>query len=466
MKSNMKQTLIAPALLLLALALGSTGCSQDDDAPASATQLARGGEPISISVAPKPGFADNGNPGTRNTVADDGSFEWVPWVMGSTTYDQIYLLITFNDAAATQIERRGTCNEGLSYVGSFLSGWQLESSWTGSTDIDNELSWPMGASSATVQAFYTDCARAVSGNFGSGRIIDFRYYSPCTGDHMLFEQTITLGSALSIDFSHVTTRLVFRGLAPSTAYSLNVNGTSMTYSSRFTVSTFSLDGGGEQTFTSDADGKLVICADLDDKINAATGKLSIELMMGAVSVGTTELTAKGTAGAYRMNGYQYTVNVAGGSGSIDPDSHPDLLPPAPIIPGNKVYVVNGYYVTAPNGNENKQYQWASSTVATVMDSDPCAGHGNWRMPTMEDFEKMAGWTESHRWSQDAIDTSTNILSDKDAWNAAFPGGNYWSSVAHTSDSNVWLMYSDGNGTAYYKWYSKPNSFYVRCVQVQ
>ena len=47
---------------------------------------------------------------------------------------------------------------------------------------------------------------------------------------------------------------------------------------------------------------------------------------------------------------------------------------------------------------------------------------------------------------------------------SFPNGNYWSSVARTSDSNAWNMNSNGNGTANYNWNNKTNTNYVRCVQ--
>ena len=141
-----------------------------------------------------------------------------------------------------------------------------------------------------------------------------------------------------------------------------------------------------------------------------------------------------------------------------------VLPPAPIVEANTVYEVNGYYVTAPDANENEEYQWASADNATAMDSDPCAGHGKWRMPTMEDFEKMAGWTATWPWSQAAGGDEKEIVSDKAAWNAAFPNGTYWSSVARTSDSRAWNIYSNGNGTANYLWRNKTGSLNVRCVQ--
>ena len=138
----------------------------------------------------------------------------------------------------------------------------------------------------------------------------------------------------------------------------------------------------------------------------------------------------------------------------------------PIVPGNTVYAVNGYYVTAPDADATKKYKWADDSNANVMDSDPCAGHGDWRMPTMEDFEKMAGWTVTWPWSQTVAADVKEILSDKDVWKAAFPTGTYWSSVARTIDLSACGIFSYDTGTAYYNTYTKTGSYTVRCVQVQ
>ena len=137
--------------------------------------------------------------------------------------------------------------------------------------------------------------------------------------------------------------------------------------------------------------------------------------------------------------------------------------PEPIVAGNTVWKVNGYWVTAPDTDASKGYTWDAANGA----SGPCANKGNWRVPTMTDFEKMAGWGTTNPWSQDGASTSEAIIaSDKDAWNAAFPYGGYWSSVARTSDSTAWFMSSSGGGSASYYWNSKASSDYVRCVQVQ
>ena len=297
----------------------------------------------------------------------------------------------------------------------------------------------------------------------------FSYVPGSTADHMTFMKDISLGEDIQVEFKHLTTRLVFNGLKPAATYSLKAGGTAITFPASFVVADCSLVGTDQQTFTTDADGKLVICAALNGKINAGTHKVSLEVMEGSApgtSAGIVELTAKGSdADGWKMDGYMYTVNFVNG-GPIDPDSKPDLLTPAPIVPGNKVYAVNGYWVTAPDADVIRIYQWAASTAATVMDSDPCAGHGDWCMPTMKDFEVMAGWSTIKPWTQDSEILSAKDVSDKDAWNAAFPAGDYWSSVAHRSDPEAWTVYSMGNGQAYYMWYDKTNLCNVRCVQVQ
>lgn len=149
------------------------------------------------------------------------------------------------------------------------------------------------------------------------------------------------------------------------------------------------------------------------------------------------------------------------------------VPPAPIVAANTVYRVNGYWVTAPDANLAKQYKWAASNSATVMDNDPCAGHGNWRMPTMKDFEKMLGWTNTWPWSQRVGEDAKEILSDKVAWNAAFPIGDfpvgrYWSSDACDIDiTYAWFLEMENSGVAKYSVIYKNNdSKVIRCVQPQ
>ena len=378
----------------------------------------------------------------------------------------------FNDGVSTTYMHTWTPAAGAS--SSYITGWKVLKNWDGAgTEFTGDLVWPLGASSVSIVAFYTDCTvgNSLHGE-GEASALPLSYNSGATGDHMRLEKrNLSRGEALTVDFNHATTRLVFTGLKASTAYSLKAGGTALTFPTYLKIKNLTLLDEAEQTFTSDAYGKLVICAALDDKLNATTHKVSLEVMEGnasGTSVGTVELTARGSdADGWKMDGYMYTVNFANGSGAVNPDSRPDLLIPDPIVAGNTVYAVNGYWVTAPDANVDKTYQWASSETATTMDNDPCAGKGNWRMPTMADFEKMAGWSTANPWSQNGASTSsTNITSDKDAWNAAFPLGGYWSSVARTSDLDAWRMGSNGDGTAGYNRDYKTNSRYVRCVQPQ
>lgn len=460
-------SLLAPALLLCAATLGMTGCSQGDDALQGAGATAQGGEPIHVSVAPKPGFtggtdtAGGSSTDTRSTVGDDGTFGWTEGT------DNIYVNITFNDAATTTLYhtwQRTPAAETHSY----MTGWKVLAGWNVTTEYTGDLVWPLGASQATVRALYTDCTPGVTE--GDINIQGFNYGTGVTGDHMIYQTTLSLGEALTLDFSHTTTRLVFNGLKPATAYSLKAGSTALTFPTVLTVASFSLDTPQEQTFTSDASGKLVICAALDGKFDTTTHKVSLEVMEGGASgtsAGTVELTAKGSdADGWKMDGYMYTVNFVNG-GAIDPESKPDLLAPDPIVAGNTVWKVNGYYVTAPDADVNKVYHWAATDGATQMDFDPCAGKGDWRMPTMYDFQNIAGWTTTLPWSPNvSIGVETDVTSDTNAWLNAFPGGDYWSSVVYAADeTKAWCMRSEGSGTAYYGSLIKTSNVnHIRCVQ--
>lgn len=456
MKKQLKHHLISPALLLFAAVLGVAGCSQSDGIPSETTVVtARGGEPLHISVGFKPCFTPGDNtPGTRATVGDDGTFSW-------TTNDQIYVYITYNDAAATKYVATWHYKpEGTSQPN--MTDWFSAYGWSVFGGVDGGAPiWPKGASRATVQAFYTDCKLIrVDGDAGDPTKLTFDY-TEGTGDHMIYTKTISIGENITLDFSHSTTRLVFKGLKPDTNYELSIESRSFTFPVRLTVADFSLGTLLDQTLTSDADGTLVVCAALNDKIDA-NGKVKLELV-GDATIGTVELIAQGTTGNYTMDGSMYTASVVA-NGEVDPDSRPDLLPVPPIVPGNTVYEVNGYWVTAPDGDEKKLYAWASSSSASIMESDPCAGYGNWRMPTMKDFEKMAGWTISWPWSQEVTGDAQNIASNTTRWGAAFPSGRYWSSVARTPEHGAWYMNSFGNDAAYYHWDINRSIYYVRCVQ--
>lgn len=159
-----------------------------------------------------------------------------------------------------------------------------------------------------------------------------------------------------------------------------------------------------------------------------------------------------------------TASVAGGTSPV-PASAADGTPPSPIVPGNAVYPVNGYWVTAPSADASACYVWSYSRGATAMDKDPCSGHGNWRMPAMRDFSVMAGWQASCPWTQESGKDIHPVRGNRDAWSVAFPNGVYLSSSDRAADSHVWAMYSDGNGKAGYTWDIKRAARnYIRCVQ--
>lgn len=340
MRQKITLPTLATALLLVAATLGTASCSQNDDALPAGTAVARGGEPLNIRIAPKPGYTESAN--TRATVNDDtGAFAW-------EAGDNIIVFVTFNDAAATTVKHWGTYHSGS--TASYIADWdmvELRDNLTGSPAI-SKLAWPLGASSATVRAVY-------SANLP--HILDTPGYFINSGeDHMRFSKTVTLGETLTIDFAHFTTRLIFTGLAANTKYSLKVNGVAATFPSYIDNSDLTFYRYYEQSFTSDASGNLTVHAELGDKIDA-NGKLKLELVKNGetAAVYQTTLTAQGTAGAYKMNGYIYKIKVSSG-GKVNPENNPNLVAPAPIIPGNTVWELNGYYITAPDADVNKFYR--------------------------------------------------------------------------------------------------------------
>ena len=127
---------LAPALLLCAASLGMAGCSQGEDALGATGTVARGGEPIHMSIAPKPGFTDGSTPGTRATVGDDGSFGWVEGK------DNVYVRLTFNDAASTWVEHTWQRTSAAA-THSYMTGWKVYTGWTSTnTEFTGDLVWP------------------------------------------------------------------------------------------------------------------------------------------------------------------------------------------------------------------------------------------------------------------------------------------------------------------------------------
>ena len=465
MNRNIRQTLLAPAVLLLAVTLGLAGCTQGEDALQGADGN-NGARTLNINVGPKQGFISgntdsnaysnapgstySNDPATRSTV--DESTGAMSWEEG----DRIFLLTEYQDAAYTK--------NRYTLVRTATDTWDIYEDYLTTYDADGNsinlsdhtpisaIKIPLGATGIVqVRANYTDNpTRLVStGNgadFLDGGSRDFMYFTA---------HSPSMDAAISLNMTRgYLTRLHFPGgLTPGKKYYVD------NFSSK---SSFSETGSGSDVkfpFTAAADGSLTLCAEIE-----GNKTVTLKEKDDDADDSNDKVVYTATFNAAFGSSYRCIIPAAGG---VDPDSRPNLLIPDPIVAGNKVYAMNGYFVTAPDANESKEYQWAVSTTATVMDSDPCAGHGNWRMPTMKDFETMAGWTTGNPWSQDGASTSdTAVTSDKDAWNAAFPNGLYWSSVARTSDSNAWIMLSGGYGTANYSWSGKTNTRNVRCVQVQ
>ena len=453
MNRNIRQTLLAPALLLLAAAtLGLAGCTQGEDTLQGADGN-DGARILNINVGPKQGFL-SGDADTRSTV--DESTGAMSWQEG----DRILVAIEGNDPATTMIT--------YTLVRKATDVWNIYEGFLTTYDADGTLI-DLGAHNtvsaitllpgttllSTVRAYHTDCPTQLA-EAGKNKVNILDGGSRDCVE--VYETDVSIDAPLSLNLNRNgihNTRLHFPGgLTPGKRY--YVDG--KTSYKDFTPGSWGMGVG--MPFTAAPDGSLTLCALID----GASQTVTLKEKDDDADDSNDKIVYSVTVNISDRHSYRCIIPAAGGT---DPDSKPDLLKPAPIVPGNTVYVVNGYWVTAPDADASKKYQWAASDAATVMDSDPCAGHGDWRMPTMKDFEKMAGWTASNPWSQDASrGSSINIESDKDAWNATFPNGTYWSSVAHTSTFNVWYMRSLGGGTAYYSWYDKTTSNYVRCVQPQ
>ena len=456
MNRNIRQTLLAPALLLLAaVTLGLAGCTQGEDALQGADGNA-GARTLNINVGPKQGFRSgdaDSNADTRSTVNE--STLAMEWEEG----DRIFLTVDYTGVTPSRYH--------YTMVRTATATWNFYNNYIGTHDENGnavELSLlssfsavpvPLGATGiSTLAAQHTDNNTYV-GIFDSMLMVAFMDGGSCD---QLFQQikNPAMDAGITLNMVHnAVTRLHFPGgLTPGKKY----------YVDGAVVIQYVSDGGtgGDMNipFTAAPDGSLTLCA----QINGTGQTVTLKEKDDDADPTNDKVVYSATFDAAYGSSYRCIIPAAGG---VNPDSNPDLLKPAPIVPGNTVYVVNGYFVTAPDANESREYQWAASDDATKMDSDPCAGHGDWRMPTMKDFEKMAGWTDINPWSQSVIIDDVEIASDKDAWNAAFPDGYYLSSVVRTSDYYAWNVCSYGNGWGHYVCYgTKTEMRYVRCVQVK
>ena len=467
---NKKVSLCASTLVLaLALPLLLSSCSDEADTlpGAGGNDVAR---TLNINVGPKPGFipgnadgsADSNAPGTHATV-DEGTGV-MEWQEG----DRIFVLVDCNDAADTKPR--------YTLVRTATSTWAIYEGYLTTYDADGNLidlgdhtpvsaiKLPLGATGIDgVRVNYTDSPTRFVPRSGPDAQDAERVDFQDGGSRDFMTSTIfnpSIDAAVTLDLKRGTlTRLHFTGgLTPGKKYYVDGFRSPTAFGEGMT------DDGSKIPFTAAPDGSLTLCAGINGTAQTVTLKEKDDDgddTNDKVVYSATSDVAYGRT--YRC--------IIPGAGGIDPGSNPDLLTPAPIVTGNKVYAVNGYWVTATDETEYVSHQWAASTGATVMDTDPCSGHGNWRMPTMKDFEAMMGWTDTKPWSQELSEDECiggNVLSDKDAWCAAFGYENYWSSDACTpSDDCAWYMHTDGFGvTAYYGRDNKTYSHNVRCVQPQ
>lgn len=143
-----------------------------------------------------------------------------------------------------------------------------------------------------------------------------------------------------------------------------------------------------------------------------------------------------------------------------------VAPPAPVFPGNAVYEVNGFWVTAPDADEQKLYSWSGAASDGV-----CIGSGDWRMPTMKDFEEIFGLTATLPWQNENCYRSQSI--NYGTFSAAFPLetdkqlGIYWSSTEYDGSNGAELNLINNGATVQYSYTNKDRrSSMVRCVQKQ
>lgn len=459
MKKNNITSTLASVLLLLTAALGTTGCTQNDDAPDGASLNSQS---ITVRIAPKAGFAE-GNTQTRGTVnADDGTFAWAAG-------DVIYVVITFKDESSNILKDQSGNNIPPLYHEwvytdatnnqSYLGGNWIARLRTDNTTVD-KLQWPAGATKAEVKAFYSDAHIA-----GDDRIpLDYTT-AGATGDIMTFNDEISNNEDLVVVLKHDVARLTFTGLAANTGYKLKGVFHIKEYSPALDPTSHE----SEQTFTSDGDGNLTFCAPLTISDGEASRTVTLQTAATSEDVCIASLPAQGTPLA--VNGCMYTLSATSGGG-ITPDSYEDLLKPKPIIEGNKVWAVNGYWVTAPE-EETTKYTWTA-----IKNNDPCANHGSWRLPTMKDFEKICGFEENNPWSlvYAVTDGLTPIgipdSDDRNVWNEAFlpenSDGQFWSSNrAEAADGvpQTWYLQTTLS-QADYKKASINDEKNVRCVQLK
>ena len=460
MNRNIRQSLLAPALLLLAAAtLGLAGCTQGEDALQGADGNA-GARTLNINVGPKQGFlsgdadSNTGNTTTRSTV--DESTGAVSWQEG----DRIFVLVGYIGVTPSRYcytlvrTATDTWNVYNDYIGTHdESGNAVD---LAAHDSHSAIPVPLGATGVSYfiaqhtdnSTYINDKSDIVLRDGGSRDYLRQKIENPA------------MGAAITLNLAHSDiTRLHFPGgLTPGKKYHL---GYPILHSIQVTTGGLSFATDTEILFTAAPDGSLTLCALINGTSQTITLK---EADTDAVVYTATFNVAYGSS-------YRCIIPVAGG---VNPDSKPDLLKPDPVVPGNKVYAMNGYWVTAPDADAAKKYPWDAANNATT---GPCVGHGDWRMPAMKDFEKMLDWSGIPSWadSEDVIQrVDLSSGTEYTIWDTAFPCYSdneyqtfYWSSDSRQVGNNAWSLFRDGpSGYIKYSIDTKASSYHVRCVQPQ
>ena len=359
-KRNLLKTLpgaTVPALLLLAAMFGMAGCGNDADALPDAGSN-DGVRTLNVHIGPKQGFlsADAGAPGTRSTV--DESTGTVAWEEGDRVFLAVALKMNDQETSTTKFTMVRTATATWNFYQGFIDTHDKDGTPIdlGTLTLLSGIQVPLDAILVVrATAFHIDCETYTEGSRVTCR--------PGGGTRSVMQdvlQNLSPDTDLNFDMKHLnSTRLSFPvGLTPGKQYYVDgfnaVNSCSDSQNANITYTS-----AANVPFAPAPDGSLALCAD----INGADQTVTLK------EVGTDAVVYTATFTAAYGSSYRCIIPTAGG---IDPESLPDLLQPAPILPNNKVYAVNGYWVTAP-GEENAKYQWSTNADATQMDSDPCAG---------------------------------------------------------------------------------------------
>ena len=440
MNRNIRQTLLAPAALLLmaAISLGTASCTQDDENEPGGT-LPEGGITLVPAVAPVTAWNAGGN------AAD------TPQRTAGTRADATFAASLTGGELIIMIARHPSGGGEPTYPDDILGSNYFSVSADGKltrvpfSNRPEEMEAPLGIDAPG--EYLVGCSGEVS------LITDGITYRSYISNNL--GQDITIGTdgkltlPLSIDAGGL--RLNVK----------NTDGTAYTGADvTATLKTVSQAGGLTAPF------------DVKTLTSAAPAAIWGDIYpSSSVNVGDPVLELSTDGKTYRVNAPRqisfsrarlYTFNIRVGATGITVSS--DELgiadfeavavtnaeaEPVPLYEGQpaKLLAISGktaYYVAPVDANTSAL--WGS------IDSNTCPA--GWHVPTKDEFVAMTGIPA------DASDHSEN----KDAIKAVFPGYNtYWSS-AEDDNINAWYLGVNTDGTSYISKRSKEGSSRLRCVR--